>query len=270
MNKKLLYISIIICLSSSISSLGQQNNKLIYGSVKDSIGGIENANIVNLNNKLGTISNKDGYFRILASRGDTIQISSIQHLMRRIIVSDYIFKEGTFAVSMLTKVYSLEEFELRRTELIGSLYIDLNKVQKDKRDSILRSLMDFSDIDMNAEVKNDYIDERVRPQLVKTDPIMEFFTAGASIYITFKYSERLWRLRRDLEYKKSFPYKILVDLGEEFFFEELQIPVDNYFHFLEYCNPLGIENLYLRKNFLEVIKILRSQSTLYLELIKKE
>jgi hypothetical protein len=270
MNKKLLTLISLLFLLITGSTFSQKSKKLIYGSVKDSIGGIENANIFNVNNKVGTVSNKDGYFRILASPGDTIQVSSIQHLTQQLVISDYIFKEGVIAVSLLTKIYNLDEFELRRTELIGSLNIDINKVQKDKRDSILRSLMDFSKIDMNAKVKNDYIDDRVRPQEVKTDPINDFFTAGAAIYIPFKYSERLWRLRRDLEYKKSFPYKILVDLGEEFFFEELQIPVDNYFHFLEYCNPLGIENLYLKKNFLEVIKILRTQSTSYLELIKKE
>jgi hypothetical protein len=270
MNRKLLtFISLLFLLISG-STFSQKSKKLIYGSVKDSIGGIENANIFNVNNKVGTVSNKDGYFRILASQGDTIQVSSIQHLTQRLVISDYIFKEGVIAISLLSKIYNLDEFELRRTELIGSLNIDINKVQKDKRDSILRSLMDFSKIDMKAKVKNDYIDDRVRPQEVKTDPINDFFTAGAAVYIPFKYSERLWRLRRDLEYKKTFPYKILVDLGEEFFFEELQIPVDNYFHFLEYCNPLGIEKLYLKKNFLEVIKILRTQSTSYLELIKKE
>lgn len=274
MNKKLPNLKIVFFLIFAISLFfkaeAQTQKKLIYGSVKDSIGAIQNVNIYNLRNKVGTVSNADGYFRILASKGDTIQFSSIQHLTRRIVISDYIFKEGTVSVSLLTRTYNLDEFELKRTELIGSLNIDMNKVQKDKRDSILRSLMDFSKIDWNAKVSDDYIDSRVRPQVVNTDAINNFFSAGATIVMPFKYSERLWRTRRDIAFKESFPYKILVDLGEEFFFVELAIPVDNYFHFLEYCNPLDIEKLYLKKNFLEVIKILRSQSTPYLNLIKKE
>lgn len=247
-----------------------QSKKLIYGNVRDSIGAVKDVNILNISNKVGTVSNRDGYFRILARPGDTIQFTSVQHLTQRIKISDFLFAEGNLTIFLLTKTYQLDEFELKRTELIGRLGIDIAKVSKDKRDSILRSLMDFSDVDMNAKVADDWIDQRVRPELVNTNPINNFFTAGAAIIMPFKYSEKLWRLRRDLDYKKSFPYKILVDLGETFFFEELEIPVERYFHFLEYCNPLGIEDLYLKKNYLKVIQILRSQSKPYLELIKKE
>ncbi len=247
-----------------------QSKKLIYGNVRDSIGAVKDVNILNISNKVGTVSNRDGYFRILARPGDTIQFTSVQHLTQRIKISDFLFKEGNLTIFLLTKTYQLDEFELKRTELVGRLGIDIAKVTKDKRDSILRSLMDFSDIDMNAKVADDWIDQRVRPELVDTDPINNFFTAGAAVYIPFKYSEKLWRLRRELDYRKSFPYKILVDLGETFFFEELEIPVERYFHFLEYCNPLGIEKLYLKKNYLKVIEILRAESKSYLKLIKKE
>ena len=117
---------------------------------------------------------------------------------------------------------------------------------------------------------DDYIDKRVRPQINETDPTRAFAGAGTSVYIPFKHSERLWALRRNLAYKKSFPYKILSELGEKFFFDELKIPVEKYFHFLEYCNPLGIEKLYKKGKTLEVIKILRQEHVTYLDIIKKE
>jgi hypothetical protein len=94
--------------------------------------------------------------------------------------------------------------------------------------------------------------------------------AGAIAIIPFKYSEKLWALRKKLEQKKQFPYKILSELGDKFFFDELKIPIDNYFHFLEYCNPLGIEELHKKGRNLEIIKILKTESKTYLKLIKKE
>ncbi|MAD98399.1 MAG: hypothetical protein CMB99_13830 [Flavobacteriaceae bacterium] len=272
MNRKIptLPSLVIFIILFSIQSGFGQSKKLIYGNVRDSVGAVKDVNILNISNKVGTVSNRDGYFRILVRPGDTIQFSSVQHLTQRIKISDFLFKEGNLTIFLLTRTYKLDEFELKRTELVGRLGIDISKVAKDRRDSILRSLMDFSDVDMNAKVADDWIDQKVRPEVVDTDPINQFFTAGAAVYIPFKYSEKLWRLRRDLDYRKSFPYKILVDLGETFFFEELEIPVERYFHFLEYCNPLGIENLYLKKNYLKVIQILRTESKSYLKLLKKE
>lgn len=77
-------------------------------------------------------------------------------------------------------------------------------------------------------------------------------------------------MRGNLTQKKVFPYKILCELGEKFFFDELKIPIDIYFRFLEYCNPIGIEHLHKNGKLLDVIRILRSESVSYHKIIKKE
>ena len=60
------------------------------------------------------------------------------------------------------------------------------------------------------------------------------------------------------------------ELGEKFFFEQLKIPVERYFHFLEYCNFLGIEDLHKDKRILDIIKIFQTESKTYLEIIKND
>jgi hypothetical protein len=72
-----------------------------------------------------------------------------------------------------------------------------------------------------------------------------------------------------LAFKKAFPFKILSELGEKFFFDDLKIPIEKYFHFLEYCNPLGIEKLHKEGELLEIIKILRTESVSYLIIIEE-
>ena len=131
--------------------------------------------------------------------------------------------------------------------------------------------MDFSDVNFNAPDNTIDAVKRAKPPIVNTmESAMPMAGAGAKAIIPFKYSEKLWALRKKLEQKKQFPYKILSELGDKFFFDELKIPIDNYFHFLEYCNPLGIEELHKKGRNLEIIKILKTESKTYLKLIKKE
>ena len=268
MSKKLLLFLIVLCYYSH--SFSQEKNVIITGKIKDSIGVVKNANIINLKTNQGTFSNDNGMFRIIVSLGDSLRISSVQHITKILVVKKTDLKSKKININLVSNIYQLEEFELKKHDLTGRLDLDLKKAPVHKKDSMLNRLMDFSEIDMTIVEPDDYIDKRVRPQLNQTDPTMNFFGAGTSVSMPFKYSERLWALRRDLAYKKSFPYKILLELGEKFFFDELKIPVEKYFHFLEYCNPLGIENLHKRGNLLEVIKILRQESNSYHKIIKNE
>ena len=57
------------------------------------------------------------------------------------------------------------------------------------------------------------------------------------------------------------PAKLLSELGEDFFFKDLEIPIEKYAHFITYCSYLGIEELYKERKLLEVIKILREEHT---------
>jgi hypothetical protein len=154
---------------------------------------------------------------------------------------------------------------------MGRLTADTKDVPNNKKDSLLRNVMDFSNVDFSEiDPTIDEI-EKVRPPIVNTMAgAITMAGAGASAVMPFKDSERLWALRKKLAQKKAFPYKVLSELGEKFFFDELKIPIDKYFHFLEYCNPLNIEDLHKEGRILELIKILRTESVSYLKIIKKE
>ncbi len=264
--KLLLFYSIIF----TISVLSQERKNLISGIVLDSVGVVKNAHIINLNNNQGTFSSDNGNFRIFVSVGDSLQISSIQHITSKVIITKKIITNKLFKTTLKSNTYVLDEFDLKRHQLTGRLGLDIKEVPTNRKDSILRETMDFSNVNMKIVEADDYIDQRVRPHIVRTDPNLAFVGAGTSAIIPFKYSERLWSLRRELAQKKAFPYKIMAELGEKFFFEKLKIPIENYFHFLEYCNPLGIEKLHKQNRHLELIKILKTESVTYLKIIKKE
>ena len=268
MIKKLLFITFFFI--SFINSYSQEKNKIISGRVTDSLGIVKNANIINLKTKQGTFSNDDGLFRIFVSEGDSLKISSIQHIPLKIFITKKIILQKNINVLLKSNIYTLNEFDLKRHDLKGRLDIDTKSVPIDKRDSILSIVMDFSNVDFSKVDPTIDANMRAKPPTNNVDPTSRFAGAGASAVIPFKDSERLWALRRELALKKAFPYKILSELGEKFFFDDLKIPVERYFHFLEYCNPLGIEKLHKDGNLLELIKILRTESISYHDIIKND
>ena len=175
----------LICLYTiATCSFSQEKNVLIFGDLIDSLGVVRNANIINLNK--GTFSSDNGRFRIVVSKGDSLQISSIQHITKKIFINKQIIDQRTLKVTLASNTYVLDEFDLKRHYLMGRLGVDIKDVPTNKKDSILRNVMDFSKVNMKIVESDDYIDKRVRPQIVKTDPNMAFIGAGASVSISFK------------------------------------------------------------------------------------
>ncbi|RCS26768.1 hypothetical protein DUT90_06475 [Polaribacter sp. WD7] len=268
MRKKLI---LLFLTAYSLTAIAQDNRFLIKGKVLDSVKTVANAHIINLKNNLGTFSSDNGNFQIYVTLGDTLSISSVQHITKNISVNQQIITDKKIIIKLKLNTYVLDEFDLRRNELLGRLGIDIKDVPVDKRDSILKANLDFSKVDIeNGNYKTDAVD-RAKPPIVNTmQGAMPMAGGGVGVGIPFKDSERLWALRRELERKKQFPYEIMSELGEKFFFVDLKIPVDKYYHFLEYCNPLGIEELHRKNKTLEIIKILKEESVEYLQIIKKE
>ncbi|WP_170063298.1 hypothetical protein, partial [Polaribacter porphyrae] len=247
----------LIFFLSSFTILSQNNRELVKGTVRDSLGLIENINVINLNTSIGTNSNYKGEFEILAVTGDTIMISSIQHISKKIVVTRHIFKNNKLDVLLKFKTYLLEEIKLKNHELSGALGVDVKKVQINKIDSIVHANLDFSKVDFS--LKDYRIDEidRMKPPVVITNPTQR--------YQGLNFSGLLSLLKKRKTYKTKNKYKILTDeefsdiimieLGEDFFINKLKIPKEKYFHFLGYCKFYILKRLYKQNKILIIIKI---------------
>ena len=266
MLKKVLLILLYLVVFTSFS---QERRTLVVGEIVDSLNVVKNANIINLETNQGTFSSDSGFFRMFVKKGDSLRISSIQHITKFIVIDKTTINTKTVTVNLIENTVVLDTFELKRHNLFGRLGVDSKSVPTNKKDSLLRERMDFSKINMKVVAPDDHIDD-MKPPLNNVDPTARFAGVGGGVTIPFKDSARLWALRKELARKKAFPYKILSELGEKFFFEELKIPIEKYFHFLEYCNSLGIEELHKDKKVLDIIKIFQSESKTYLEIIKND
>lgn len=265
--KKVIFLIVLIFNSSSL--LAQKNKFWLYGKLKDSSSVVKNANIINLKTNKGTFSNDFGDYKIVVSVGDTLQFSSVQHKTIYRIVNNFIYRSEVLDVFMISSTYELDEVVLKRNDLDGFLSLDLKKTPEDRKAEALKRTMDFSNANMKAIYNGDYIDQRVRPPTNNVDPTAMFAGAGGGVSIPFKYSERLWALRKDIEFRTNFPAMLLSEFGEPFFENDLKIPTDNYYNFLEYCNPLGIEDLFKQNRKIELINVLKKESISYLLLLNK-
>lgn len=266
--KKLITIIFIV---TTCTGFTQNKRTTMTGKISDKFGILPNVHVINKNTKLATFSNSNGLFAINAAINNSIQFTSVGYDTKVITVVKAYLNADLITPFYLEKInYALDEVTIPKNNLKGSLNSDISKTPVDKKREALAKTMDFSDVNMKVIQDDDHIDTKVRPPVVISDPTQRFVGVGSSATIPMGGSKRLWELRKELAIRKGIPEKLMSEYGEKFFFEELQIPPERYFHFLEYCNPLGIEKMYANGNSLEVIKILRKEHVPYLKLISKE
>lgn len=242
----------------------QKKQLYLSGKVKDSSGFVKDIHVFNLTKKTGTFTNDYGSYNLFVSLGDTIQFTSIQHLKKQVIISKRIMQRKRLDVYLINNSIVLDEVFIKTTELLGVLTSDVNKTPIDKRKEALKKNMNLSKVDWNASVKDDYIDEKVRPPIKNTDPTMAFIGAGASAYIPFKYSKKLWALRRDIAFKQDLPQILLNKLGTDFFLKELKIPREKYLSFVFFCQNNNLEKVVKQDSLITLIDYLKDESKLYL------
>jgi hypothetical protein len=105
-----------------------QERRALFGIIKDTVAPIENAHIVNLNTKHGTITASNGRFKIFAKVGDTLEITSIQYQEKKYLIRRSSFSFEGFVLYLKPKIYELEEIKLKKHKLTGTLGVDLNVV----------------------------------------------------------------------------------------------------------------------------------------------
>ena len=267
-------LPITLLLLFTLQITAQEKRKFLYASVHDEIASVPNAHIINLNTKQGTFTNDNGGFRILAKPNDSLQISFVGYETKIIKVETTHFGIEEHKIKLKKIAIELDEIEVKKHNLIGSIALDAKQTPKDIGMDKAKKAIDFSMINFQAPVimPIDEIDRMKAPNARKTtDPTAKFAGIGGGVSLgKDKYSENKRKVRKEISYKENFPKMLLSEFGSYFFFQELKIPKDKYLHFLEYCNSKGIEKLYRDGNIFKVIDVLRKESISYLNIIHEK
>ena len=91
--------------------------------------GLENVNIVNLNQVLGTATNEKGEFEIRAQANDTLHLSYLGYKSIRVrVTNDWIKFGQSTTIEMTELALALEEVVVNQLKLTGYLEIDIQQV----------------------------------------------------------------------------------------------------------------------------------------------
>lgn len=89
---------------------------------------LESVHVINLNKVIGTITNKNGEFRITASVNDTLYFSYLGFKSQKIRITNDMFRFGGTKIALTELAYALEEVVLQPYQLTGYLEIDVKNL----------------------------------------------------------------------------------------------------------------------------------------------
>jgi len=126
--RKLLLILIAFQLVSSIA-VSQEDDKvlgIVINSADNSV--LESVNIVNLNQVIGTTTNKKGEFKITAKSNDTLHFSYLGFKSIKVRVTNDWLKFGSSNIELTELALALEEVVINQLKLTGYLEVDIKQV----------------------------------------------------------------------------------------------------------------------------------------------
>ncbi len=121
--KKVFYLLLLALLPMTLIA---QEGEVINGVVLNDASNtpLENVNIVNLNQVIGTTSDKEGQFALRAAVNDTLYFSYLGFKSIRVRVTNDWMKFGEVKVKMTELGIALEEVVVRPVELTGYVEVD--------------------------------------------------------------------------------------------------------------------------------------------------
>ena len=172
---KKIYLKIVLCVLS-INLFSQESN-VVSGTILDSGTNfpLENVNIVNLNQVIGTTTNKEGKFEINAIVNDTLHFSFLGFKSIKVKVTNDWIKYGTNTTIELTEMaLALEEVVVYEMKLTGYLEVDIKQVPIN--DNFRYSISGLSNVGYESSV---------RPNTAVTKALNAIFNPVDFLYQTF-------------------------------------------------------------------------------------
>ena len=252
----------------SFHCLSQDNSFTFYGKIIDSVNIVKNANVINLNSKKGTFSDDEGNFNIYVSINDTLQISSIGYVTKKIQILKLHSQKTKHIIFLKEFTTTLAEVIIKKNKLSGSLLLDIKKTPKDSIREIVRNVVSsIKKLDFNAISKTPIsIDEA---HLTKASVIRlpnYFEGVGTKLGGNSKPYQSLIEKNQKVT---SIADKILSEFGKDFFFEKLKIPQEKYYQFISFCSYSKIYEMHKKGEIFALIEFLTSESKNYLKIISE-
>ena len=96
---------------------------------------VEGIHIYNISSQKGTVTNEEGAFTIAVAENDRLEITAIQFVGYKVIVSEKIVERKTLVLYLNPAINKLDEVELKNHDLTGDLKEDVANIETFKIDT---------------------------------------------------------------------------------------------------------------------------------------
>ncbi len=267
--KNLLLLTLII---TGLNTYGQK--VIIKGNVFDGISSITNAHIHNKTTKQGTFTDHEGNFQLEVSLNDKIEITSIQHHTKEITINNVILQNKDIFVKLHLKDYLLDEVEVKKHNLFGTLERDFTQTPEDIAYVKSKNALDFSKIDFNKPVqyKEDDISRSKVDVIRMVDPTRKFEGANIFFFTAFLnpsfYKKKVIRLKERIakeNFEDQLPDKIISLIGKHNLITIYKIPEDKIYLFINYAIDKKVKELVKKDKVLLLIEDIKDKSERFLK-----
>lgn len=124
MLKTRLFVLLLICFSLQVMYCQSVE---VIGEITSN-GNVENIHITNKTTQTFTVTDKNGRFMMPVKLNDTLTVSSIQHVLQELIISNAIILNKTLSIKLEDKINALDEVIVGKI-LTGNLLSDINNTE---------------------------------------------------------------------------------------------------------------------------------------------
>ena len=243
MNLKLANLIILVLISTC--GFGQERRIALDGIVQRDAIPLQNVKILNLSSNDETTSFKNGYFNIDVKLGDTLLLSALNNISRKVLISNSHIDNKTI------KVYLEEGFnELDEVMIIEKFRLDFGELS----------------LPEGVVLDNDSISSKSAPNMLKvTDPTQSNSNVNFRALMQ-GLGKLIWKKRiaekKEFEKIKTSKLNFLDSIAPQyktFFTKDLDIDPSKIYEFIDYCQDRGLDDLYER-DAIEVMNFFVLQS----------
>jgi hypothetical protein len=243
----------------SVFKLSAQDNRTaILGKVFNHSNPVENVHIINKTSNKGTISNKNGAFKITVKENDTLHFSDIQFKTKTVIITKKDLKTGNIKVNLYNKTNELEEVVIvKRKNLAKGL--GLPNAGKKPLDKLERNLNAYSQKSTPIVI--------LQALLLKPGGIDDIYNIVSGNRKRDRKLKSLIDQDIQTETDRVNVQLIRTHFKEDFFIYTVKIPGKYIDDYISYCLPKEIVFLFERERYLEIIDIFIRNKDAYLSTV---
>ncbi|WP_176829747.1 carboxypeptidase-like regulatory domain-containing protein [Tenacibaculum sp. MAR_2009_124] len=237
----------------------QEKRAFFFAEIRDKFDFLPDVHIINTQTKNGTFTNVNGEFKINAKENDSLSISFVGYKNITWVVKKQHFGIKRNVIYLEKKSIDLNEVEIRKTDLIGSLASDSKLVKHEKQ-------IDAETLDLPfAGIPKLTVAERRLYTATNGMPSAVMFTGFGFImspdYMLNIISGRIKKLRKlkDIEDLESLVKK-LKQSYTHYIIGELNINEDHVYQFIYFLAQDRGFKLELQKGEFAVIEFIKSKS----------